>query len=255
MMPITPSQIRSGELGRLGNAAMEQRNWEEAEKKLEEAVKLNKKDAELRKHYAEALWNQGKPKESLEQLNEAIKRGEMKDSTLHISLAEKYLALNDQQKAYTHAEEAIRLAPKNAKAWALRAKTLWFLAENREKNGEPGQSDQRYRQDMIQVRNDYYKALSLSPDNREFLPELAAIQMICGQPEHSLATWQNLEEQFPLDDVPADLLRGKAESYIALGRFDEAVACLETARRREPGRPEIEHRLQEIVALTQQRFY
>lgn len=252
--PMTPSQYFSGELSRDGNAALEKGNWEDAEKKLGEAVKLNKKDAELRRHYAEALWLRGKQVESLRQLDEAIKRGGAEDGSLHISLAEKRLAMDDPATAYAHADEAVRLAAADHKAWALRAKAGWFLASREPQTAtSDGASSDSFRQRMLQSRNDYYRALSLSPDNRDILPELAAVQMLCGQPEHALATWQSLQELFPPDAVPADLLRGKAEAYIALSRFDDALSALHEARGREPNRPEIEQRLREVIALTQQR--
>lgn len=256
--PMTPSQYFSGELSRDGNAAMEKGQWEDAEKKLGEAVKLNKKDAELRRHYAEALWNQGKRVEALRQLDEAIKRGGAQDGSLHISLAEKRLAMDDPATAYAHADEAVRLASVDHKSWALRAKAGWFLAQREAQASSAESTTQRtselFRQRMLQSRNDYYRALSLSPNNRDILPELAAVQMLCGQPEHALASWQSLQELFPPDAVPADLLRGKAEAYIALSRFDDALSALCKARDREPGRPEIGQRLQEVIALTQQRY-
>lgn len=253
--PMTPSQYFSGELSRDGNAAMEKGNWEDAEKKLGEAVKLNKKDIELRRHYADALWNRGKQAESLRQLDEAIKRGGAEDGLLHISLAEKRLAMEDPATAFRHADEAVRLSASDYRSWALRAKAGWLLARG-EAPVDPNDdaSAKRYGRRMLQSRNDYYRALSLSPNNRDILPELAAVQMLCGQAEHALATWQNLQELFPPDTIPADLLRGKAEAYIALGRFDDALSALSEARVREPNRPEIDRRLREVLALTQQRY-
>ena len=247
LKPLTPSLFKSGELSRAGNSAMEKGNWEEAEKKLEEAVKLNKKDAELRRHYAEALWNRGKYPEALEQLAEAVKRGGAEDASLHISLAEKYLMMNNPSTAYRHAEEAIRLSPRECKAWALHGKASWFLAERQQDSDSPDQ----VRQYLLQARNDYYRALSFSTNHRDLLPELAAVQMLCGQPELALATWQNLQKLFPPDEIPPDLLRGKAEAYVALHRFNDAATCLQAAQEREPDRPEIAQRLQEVVALAQ----
>jgi tetratricopeptide (TPR) repeat protein len=246
LKPITPSQILSGERSRLGIAAMERGDLAEAEKRLEEAVKLNKKDIAHRRHYADALWQRGKYEDALEQLNEAIKRGGTEDTSLHISLAEKHLLLNRPSTAYQHANAAIRLAPQEYKGWALRGKAGWFLATGQQSDD----SAENIQQRMVQARNDYYRALSFSPNNRDLLPELAAVQMICRQPEHALATWQNLQDLFPKGTEPADLLRGKAEALIALQRFDEAIQCLHTAHQREPERPEIEQRIREIIAMT-----
>jgi tetratricopeptide (TPR) repeat protein len=247
LKPITPSQILSGERGRLGIAALERGDLAEAEKKLEEAVKLNKKDIAHRRYYADALWQSGKHEVALQQLHEAIKLGGTEDASLHISLAEKHLLLNRPTTAFQHADIAIQLSPQDYKGWALRGKAGWFLAAAQQTDDLP----EKTQQSMIHARNDYYRALSFSPNNRDLLPELAAIQMICRQPEHALATWQNLQDLFPKGAEPTDLLRGKAEALIALQRFDEAIQCLNTAQQREPERPEIEQRIREVIAMTQ----
>lgn len=244
LRPLTPSQLNSGELSRAGNAAMEKGNWTEAEKKLEEAVRLNKKDTELRRHYAEALWMQGKRNESLQQLSEAEKRGGGSEASLHISLAEKYLEIEDFERAYRHADEAVRLAPREVRGWLQRGTVERILAQ---RHSDP----EKRAQLLSEARNDFYRALSLSPNHRDVLPQLAAVQILSGRPEQALASWQNLQELFPPNGEPAELLRGKAEAYIALHRLEDAATCLEAARRREPGHPEIEQRLREVVALSQ----
>jgi tetratricopeptide (TPR) repeat protein len=253
LKPITPSQILSGERSRLGIAAMERGDLAEAEKRLEEAVKLSKKDIAHRRHYADALWQCGKYEDALRQLNEAIKLGGTDDVSLHISLAEKHLILNRPSIAFQHANIAIRLAPHEYKGWALRGKAGWFLATGQQTEQQLDELPEKVQQYMVQARNDYYRALSFSPNNRDLLPELAAVQMICRQPEHALATWQNLQDLFPKGAEPADLLRGKAEALIALQRFDEAIHCLHTAYQREPERPEIEQRIREVIAMTQKK--
>lgn len=226
---------------------MERGDIVEAEKKLEEAVKLNRKDVTHRRNYAEALWQRNKYQEALEQLNEAVRRGGQNDASLHISLAEKYLAIQQPDTAYRHAEIAVRLTPQAERAWAVRARANGQLAER--------QPEPQKRELLLQSRNDYYRVLSLSANNREILPELAAIQMLCGQPEQALATWQSLQEHFPKGTEPADLFRGKAETYIALRRFQEARDCLETVRQREPEHFEVERRIQDIAAMSQSPLY
>jgi tetratricopeptide (TPR) repeat protein len=230
---------------------MEQGDFAEAEKRLEEAVKLNKKDIDHHRHYAEALWQRGKYEESLRQLNEAVKWGGNNDASLHLSLAEKLIMMDQPSTAYRHAESAMRLVPQEYKGWALRGKAGWLLASKQRNSDSP----EKVKQYLFQSRNDYYRALSLSPNNKEILPELAAVQMICSQPEHALATWQNLQELFPKGSEPTDLLRGKAEAFIALHRFDEAIHCLETARRQEPQHPEIEQRFREVITMLQNKIY
>ena len=242
--PMTPSQIISAEQSRVASAAMEKGNWEEAEKKFEEAVKLNKKDAELRRHYAEALWTRGKHRESLEQLNEAAKRSNGTDASLEISFAEKYLFLGDLSRAYGHANRAVRCDPKEYRSWALRGKATWSLAERQMGQGSVEETAKAFDQ----ARNDYYRALSLSPSNRNILLELASLQMRRNEPEYALATWQNLQELYPLGSEPTYVLQGKADAYLAMDRTVDAAACLLIAQQRFPNDPGILERLRQLEA-------
>ena len=246
MKPLTPSQLLSSERSQVGMAALEREDYEEAEKRLSEAVRLNKKDITHRRNYAEALWRREKYKEALQQLDEAVKRGGADDASLHISLAEKHLFLKQTAIAFEHADHAVKLNPNEYKSWALRARAGSHLALENPSGPQ--------RQDfLVQAKSDYYRALSLSPENRDILPELASAQMHCGQSEHALATWLKLQDTFQPGAEPVELLQGKAESLIVLRRFDEALDCLQAAWSREPGSEAIERRILEVVAMAQNR--
>ena len=126
LAPISPGHFFGSEQSRQGIVALEQGNLDEAEKRLEDAVKWNRNDMNHRRHYAEVLWQQGKHQESLGQLEEAVKRGGQSNASLHISLAEKYLAIQEfttdpakVEIAYRHADEAVRLAAQDSRSWAL----------------------------------------------------------------------------------------------------------------------------------------
>lgn len=249
--PLTPSQLLSSERSQVGMAALEREDFEEAEKRLSEAVRLNKKDIAHRRNYAEALWKREKYKEALQQLDEAVKRGGAEDASLHVSLAEKNQFLNQSATAFHHADQAVELDPNNHKSWALRGTVGWRLALERRET----LTERQYYAAMENAKNDFYRALSLAPDNREILPELAAVQMYCGQPEHALATWQKLQGYHQPGAEPVDLLRGKAEALIALHCFDEAMDCLNVARQREPGREEIGQRIVEVADMMRNRVF
>jgi len=241
---MTSSQILSSEQNRAGNEAMEKGDWEGAEKQFEAAVKRNKRDAALRRHYAEALWARGKYRESLEQLNEAAKWNAKNDGSLEISFAEKYLSMGDFQAAYRCADQAVRCNPKAFKAWALRGKATWCLVEQQMSSVSVDETTKA----LDQVRNDYYRALSLSPNNRDILPELAALQLRRNEPEYALATWQNLQDLYQPGSEPMDVLQGKADAYLALNRPADAVDCLLAAQRRTPNNPNILRKLQNLEA-------
>ncbi|MDR1142232.1 MAG: hypothetical protein LBL62_11100, partial [Planctomycetaceae bacterium] len=204
--PLTASRLRSVELEHLGNTALERGDNQAAEKHLSDALRLNRRDVELRCSYAESLWQQGKQNEAIAQLQYAQKHGGQNSVTLNISLAEKLLVLDDIDGAYNHADEAVRLAPQDARGWALRGKATLTQVQkqlNTRSNTSPKnelanseyQNQQHsnpitnnIREQITQSRNDYYRAISIEPQNRNILADLAKVQLLAGQPEHSLVT-------------------------------------------------------------------
>jgi tetratricopeptide (TPR) repeat protein len=239
---LSPTQILGSERGRQGIAAMERGDLNEAEKRLEDAVKLSKNDTNHRRYYAEVLWQQGKHQEALQQLGEAIQRGGQDNASLHLSLAEKYLIIQDYPTAYQHADEAVRLASQESQSWALRGRVRRLQAERLSENSE------RVLTMFHQSREDFLRAVSLSPNDRELLPELAAVQMRCGQNEQALATWLSVQSLYPQGGEPTEVLLGKANTFLSLRRFDEAVVCLTDVRQREPNDMETARILNEILA-------
>jgi len=244
--PISPSQYFSSGQSQQGIAAMEQGKLAEAEKHLEDAVKLNKNDVNHRRHYAEALWRQGKYQEALQQLDEALKRGGQNNASLHISLAEKYLAIWEHMtdslaKAQHHSDEAVRLSPQNYRSWELRGKTKRLQAYQ-----HAGYVEHTMAM-LHQAREDYLRAVSLSPNNRELLTELATVQMSCGQPEQALATWLTLQNLYPQGEEPNEVLIGKTETLMVLERFDEAELNLTAIRQRGLENTESGRRLHAMI--------
>ncbi|GHT46289.1 hypothetical protein FACS189454_07210 [Planctomycetales bacterium] len=229
LIVLSPSQIISSERGRRGIEAQEQGHWKEAEKHLEEAVKLNKKDAAVRLHYADVLWQNGKREESLRQLDDIAKHCGGEDANLQISLAEKYLEMQHYELAERSAAEAVRLAPTQYRAWVLSGKTKMCLAATANAS-----ETRRY---YLEAKEDYLRAASLSQDQKdilrnEILPKLAETQRRCGQPQQALATLLSLEKMYPQGKEPAALLQCKAETLFDLNRNPEATACLNTLRQR-----------------------
>ena len=246
LTPISPSQYHSSVRRQQGIAALEQGKLAEAEKQLGDAVRYNKNDINYRRHYAEALWQQGKYQEALLQLEEALKRGGQNNVSLHISLAEKYLAIREHitdslVKAQYHAEEAVRLDTQDYRSWALRGRTKWLQASR-----QAGYTEHTIAM-LHQAREDYFRAVSLSPNNRELLTELATIQMNCGQPEQALATWQTLQNLYPQGGEPNEVLIGKTETLMILQRFHEAESHLTAIRQRGLENSEAGQRLQAMI--------
>ena len=242
---LSPRQIfDSGEQSGQGIAALEQGKLSEAEKLLAHAVKLSKNDINHRRHYAEVLWQQGKHQEALHQLDEAIKRGGQNNASLHISLAEKYLAIREYNTAYHHADKAVHLDSQDYRSWALRGRTKRSQAAH-----QAGYAEHTTAM-LHQAREDYLRAVSLAPNDRELLAELATVQMNCGQQEQALATWLSVQNLYPQKGEPPEVLIGKTETLMALQRFDEAEANLLAIRQRGLDNTEMERRLQEMIMAT-----
>jgi len=242
---MSPSQILGSQQSRHGIAALERGNLNEAEKRLEDAVKLNKNDINHRRHYAEVLWQQGKHQESLLQLNEAVKRGGQNNASLHISLAEKYLVIQQYTTAYRHADEAVQLDSQDARSWTLRGRAKRLQAVHQAGHAE-------YALEMFrQARGDYLRAVSLSPNDNGLLSELAAVQMGCGQYEQALATWQTVQNCYSQGGEPTEVLIGKTETLMALRRFDEAAMNLVSIRERGLDHSEAGRRLHEMMIAVQ----
>jgi tetratricopeptide (TPR) repeat protein len=244
--PISPSQYIGSERSRQGIAALERGNLAEAEKRLEDAVRLNKNDINHRRHYAEVLWQQGKYQEALQQLDEALKRGGQNNASLHISLAEKHLEIREHMtdslaKAQHHADEATRLDSQDYRSWMLRGRAKRLQASQ-----QAGYIEHTMAM-LHQAREDYLRAVSLSPNNRELLAELATVQMSCGQPEQALATWLTLQRLYPQGGEPHEVLMGKTETLTVLRRFDEAESNLTAIRQRGLEETEAGQRLQAMI--------
>ena len=252
LAPISPGHFFGSEQSRQGIVALEQGNLDEAEKRLEDAVKWNRNDTNHRRHYAEVLWQQGKHQESLAQLEEAVKRGGQNNASLHISLAEKYLAIQEfiidpakVEIAYRHADEAVRLAAQDSRSWALRGKAKRLQAAH-----QGGYAEHTLAL-LHEARIDYLRAVSLAPHDTGLLMELAAIQMRCGQPEQALATWLTVQSLYPQGSEPFEVLLGKTETLTALRRFDEAQRTLAAIRQRGLANLETERQIETMMLAVQ----
>ena len=230
--PLTPSIVQSRELCREANTAMELGHWSEAEKKMERAVKLNPNETDIRRHYAEVLWQLGKHQDSLRQLEEASKISQKEgseDETLVLSIAEKLLVLGQIDGASRFAKRAIDIAPGRHKGWVLHGKMELSLGDNQMLQGNEEQAHKHFQK----AAADYYRALALSaPESNEtveILSELAVLQTKMKQPQRALAIWQTLERQYSPNPQPIFVTRGKAETLLEMEQFDEAVHTYRSA--------------------------
>ena len=198
-----------------------------AETTLAQAVRLNEKDAEIRRTYAESLWHVGKKQEAVEHLSEALLLTAKQDTKILLSLTEKCYELGHYETSLDCAEKAIDSADAKwgsteenrlliSKAWVIRARI-------HRQNG---------RTEL--ALNDYHKAISLCPKDQGLLSELATLQAGMGQPERALATWHSVSRMWPLDQEPQHVVFGRGDAYMAMQQYHLACDQFESANRRWP---------------------
>lgn len=236
-------------MAREANAEIELGMLNAAEKKLERAVKLNPKETDIRRHYAEVLWLQGKHRESIDQLVSATKIGiqeGQEDGLVGISLAEKLLLENQIDGANRIAKKALESAPKEFKSWALHAKIQVVLGKMESFEGRRDSADRYFQR----ASSDYYRAIALAPQDSEqtriLLAELAELQMQLQQPERALSIWQNLERHYQPNPQPTVYLLGKAKTLLALKRLDDAIELFQLAIAKRPEDSELYVHLAEV---------
>ncbi|MCL2623938.1 MAG: tetratricopeptide repeat protein [Planctomycetaceae bacterium] len=205
----------------------ERSEHQEAENRFAEAVALNAKDAEIRRSYAESLWRIGKKQDSIEQLTEALTLASKPDTRILLSLSEKCYDLGYYATAVDCAEKAIDSADAKwaateenrlllSRAWVIRARVHW-------RNGK-----------LEPALNDYHKAISFCPKDRELLSELAALQSEMGQPERALATWHSAGRLWPPNQEPLQVVFGRGNAYMAMQQYHLACDQFALANQRWP---------------------
>jgi len=190
-----------------GMEAAQQNNWEEAEKKFAESVKLCPVDERARRQYAEALWNLGREKEAILEMEEAV-RLSARSAELHVQLGEMHLAKGNLSAARTEAMSALESNPKLASAWALRG------GVNR-------------RQDKLDAAlADFHRALSYQPHFPKVQLAAAEVYQAQNRPQRRLATLQALVDQFPPNAAPGEVLLQQGLAYKEMQRYEAAASSL-----------------------------
>lgn len=221
---IPASLAASRQLSRQGVAALERRQFDQAESLLAKAVQSCPVDVDARCNYAEALWQRGQRQEAIGQLEEAIKlAGD--DASLRVRMAEMQLAAGRIHLARQHAERALDLDPKKSAAWTVRARTARAVG------------------DWRAALADYHRAMAGEPNDRAILLEVAEVYRELNQPERALATLHRLADTYAPGEEPQQVLYLQGLAYMALGRATDAAETLTLAAAREQPSPEVLYRL------------
>ena len=223
--PKTDNDTESRKLSQQGVMLLERGDYDQAEICMAEAVAINAKDADIRRSYAELLWQMSKKQESVDQLSQALSLARKPDTRIMLSLAEKCYELGHHETAVECAEKAIYNADVKwisteenksllSRAWVIRARVHW-------RNNE-----------LQPALDDYYKAISLCPKNKELLSELATLQMTMKRPEQALATWHSVGKLY--QEEPQHVVFGRGDAYMAMKQYHLASDQFALANQRWP---------------------
>jgi tetratricopeptide (TPR) repeat protein len=228
--PVPQSVATCRQLTQQGINAKERGDWKRAESLLDRAVQASSSDVDARRNYAETLWHRGARDEALLQLKEA-RRLSGEDPGLAVRTGEMHLALGHVGEASHMADEALRLDPKLAQAWALRGRVASSM-------GQPHAA-----------LADYQRAQGYAPSDDEIPLLVAETYRQLNQPERALTALQSLAEHNSPGQEPQKVLYLEGLALTALHRYDDAARTLVLAARRDSPSAEILFRLAEAELL------
>lgn len=220
--PTSAKILQSREIARQGISAYEQGRYEDAERSLKQAMSMNNRAddiTDIRRHYAETLWQLGKQQESFAQL---LLLSKQRDDDIEVqnSLAKKLLEMNEPEAALKCANRVIQYVKQDYQGWASRAKAYRLLADEQAAKAENEQAIVLYKKSLA----DFHRSISYCENEpnalREVLPELATVQRILGQTEQELATWQTMQAFLPANQQPDELTKRKMDAEYILSRRD-----------------------------------
>ena len=212
--------IRAREMTRLGQDAMVENRWQEAETRLGHAVQLCPEDVTARRHYAQSLWRLGQKEEAIKQLRYAVEMSGG-DPDWTVELGEMLLAQDQLDQAEVVANQALEVDDGLAAAWELRANVLL----------QQGQENE--------ALNDFHRARSLGGDTPQMLANMAAIYERKQRPHRVLASLLRLEERVGAYEMSVEDLQRKGLALRQVGRTVEAVDTLTLAHQRSPQNQEV----------------
>ncbi len=231
--PVPVSLTASRKLSSEGNELLEQKQPEKAEAKLAQAVKTCPSDCDARRYYAETLWLRNARAEAVAQLEEACRLSP--DSDLRVRLAEMYLEMGRLDESGRNIEQVLSRNIKLAAAWRVRGRVLRCTADRLMASGDRDQARVVY----FQALSDLHRAAGYDPSDRQVIKETAAVYRNLGQPQRALESMQSLVETYSPGEEPQQVLYWTGLDYMALRRYDDAVASLTTALSRDRPTPEL----------------
>ncbi|MCE9604052.1 MAG: tetratricopeptide repeat protein [Planctomycetia bacterium] len=225
--PVSKSVVESRQYVQQGVNALERRDLSEAERYCSQAIRACPDDPEARRHYADVLWEQGRPKEAIAQIEAALNHA-ADDTETRLRAAEMRLITRDYEGSLADVRRAIDVDPKSAAAWAMKGRIL------------------RERGELQQALADTQRSLTYEPRNRVVLRQSADLYAALQQPNKALCSLQALADTYGPGEEPQDLFVAEGFAYAALDRRYEAAKSLRAACERGPATSELLLALAEV---------
>ena len=220
LQPVPPSVMAGRRLTRQGVAAMEVKQWSEAEELLREAVEKNPDDPETHSNLAEVLTRRGAKDEALEHMSIAAQL-DSDDPWTAVRAGELLLAAGDTKQAIKQADRAIRMDQSLSDAWLLRGRSYSAAG------------------DKDRAMADLQRALLLAPNESNLLMESARLYHERGQHHQCLASLHRLQDIVGPGGESSDMLELEGRTYLALGRPRMATERLALAVQQGTTSPDV----------------
>ena len=212
-----------------GVSALESGRLGEAETLLREAAEATPDDPQAQRHLAEALWRRGERAEALAHAEQACLCAPM-DAASAVRAGQMRLSEGDDETARQWAEHAVATDTSSSDAWALRGRIY------------------QQRGDTDRALADLQQALRYAPSDPQILTDIALLHSVRGDHRRCLTTLHHLIETHPPGQEPAGALALAGESYLALGRAQDASDALRLAATRGEVGPDLLCKLAEAEA-------
>jgi tetratricopeptide (TPR) repeat protein len=207
------------------------REFDKAIALLEQLRGLRPEDMALKVYLGGMYASAGRMREA-ESLLMPILQADPRQFDAHMHLASGYLFTGALDTAAVYAARAIEIRPGSADASRLQGIVLWRRGQDREA--------------MAAFQS------AATADPRDAMPHLW-MGMMLGQQGRYVEARQRFESALARNPLLGDALLGVADTYAAVGSFEQAQRYLERAAQAEPGNPRLAAARQRIEAATKGR--
>jgi len=211
--PICPGTLEARRLTQEAEAAIHGASWDEAERKLVQAIDKSPDDNHARSVLADVLWQRGASRAAVEQKSRAVELSGQRDPIQLTELGQMKFSTGQLDGALRHANEAIAEDNMHSDAWILRGFVL-------RAQGKPEAS-----------LNSFFRSLSIRSDDSSARLEIARIYHETGQPQRALAILGAVSnESVSPSPEYAEVCYLRGVIMRQLGRPIDAIASLRVAQ-------------------------